>query len=145
MKFAKLVFWIAGIWGVAVLAPAYFIFDRIGREDPPAITHPEFYFGFLGVALAWQFVFLVVATDPLRYRPIIALSVLEKVSYVFTLGLLFLLGHLAASASLIAVPDATLAVLFVVSFLKTRPAARLSRETPSSNVKRSINNCARTP
>jgi hypothetical protein len=70
MKFAKVVFWIAGIWGVMELTPLFFMFDTIGRQDPPAITHPQFYFGFLGVALAWQFVFLVIATDPLRYRPI---------------------------------------------------------------------------
>ena len=121
MKFAKVVFRIAGIWGVAVLVPPFFLFDRIGRQNPPAVTHPEFYFGFLGVALAWQFVFLVVATDPLRYRPIIALSVLEKASYVLTLGILFLSGRLTAAASAVAIPDATLAILFVISFLKTRP------------------------
>jgi len=39
MKFAKVVFWGAGIWGVLTLAPLYFIFDMIGRQDPPAITH----------------------------------------------------------------------------------------------------------
>jgi hypothetical protein len=27
MKFAKIVFWIAGIWGVLVLTPLYFMFD----------------------------------------------------------------------------------------------------------------------
>ena len=51
MKFAKIVFWGAGIWGVLTLAPLYFIFDMIGRQDPPAITHPLFYYGFVGVAL----------------------------------------------------------------------------------------------
>ena len=49
MKFAKIVFWIAGIWGVLVLTPLYFIFDLIGRKDPPPITHPAFYYGFVGV------------------------------------------------------------------------------------------------
>ena len=42
MKFAKIVFWIAGIWGVLILTPLYFMFDTIGRQDPPAITHPAF-------------------------------------------------------------------------------------------------------
>jgi hypothetical protein len=37
----KIVFWIAGIWGVLVLTPLYFMFDMIGRQDPPAITHPS--------------------------------------------------------------------------------------------------------
>jgi len=30
MKFAKIVFWVAGIYGVLVLAPLYFIFNTIG-------------------------------------------------------------------------------------------------------------------
>jgi hypothetical protein len=43
MKFAKIVFWIAAIWGFIILTPLYFIFDNIGRQDPPPITHPAFY------------------------------------------------------------------------------------------------------
>ena len=35
MKFAKVVFWIAGIWGFLVILPLYFMFDLIGRKDPP--------------------------------------------------------------------------------------------------------------
>ena len=48
MKFAKIVFWIAGIWGVLVVLPLYFMFDLIGRKDPPPITHPGFFYGFDG-------------------------------------------------------------------------------------------------
>jgi hypothetical protein len=124
MRFAKIVFWIAGIWGVVVLAPLYFMLDRFGRQNPPAITHPQFYFGFLGVALVWQFVFFVIATDPIRYRLMIALSVLEKLSYVLAVGPLFLLGHMTASESATALPDAILAVLFVIAFFKTQPGAK---------------------
>jgi len=51
MKFAKVVFWIAGMWGVLVLTPLYFIFDMIGRNDPPPITHPAFYMA--SPALDW--------------------------------------------------------------------------------------------
>lgn len=131
MKFAKVVFWCAGIWGTGVLAPLFFMFDAIGRRDPPAITHPEFYFGFLGVALAWQFVFLVIAADPLRYRPIMLLSVLEKGSYVLTTGLLVILGHMTAAASALGAPDAVLAVLFIVSFLKTRRVTHDSYQRPT--------------
>jgi hypothetical protein len=48
MRFAKIVFWIAAIWGVLVLTPLYFMFDLIGRQDPPVITHPGFFYGFVG-------------------------------------------------------------------------------------------------
>jgi hypothetical protein len=51
MKFAKIVFWVAGIWGLLVLTPLYFMFDLIGRSDSPPITHPGFFYAFVGVAL----------------------------------------------------------------------------------------------
>ena len=68
MKFAKVVFWCAGIWGILVLTPLYFMFDVIGRQDPPPITHPAFYYGFVGVGLAWQAAFLIIATSPENRR-----------------------------------------------------------------------------
>jgi hypothetical protein len=52
MKFAKIVFLIAGIQGLLILAPLYFLERTIGRQAPPAITHPEYFYGFVGVALA---------------------------------------------------------------------------------------------
>src|SRR6267378_5544383 len=52
MKFAKVVFWVAGIWGLVVITPLYFLFDLIGKQDPPAITHPGFYYGFAGCVIA---------------------------------------------------------------------------------------------
>jgi hypothetical protein len=42
MKFAKIVFWVAGIWGLLVLTPLYFMFGLIGRNDPPPITQDSF-------------------------------------------------------------------------------------------------------
>ena len=69
MKFAKLVFGLAGVWGVLVFTALYFFFDYIGRCEPPALTHPLFYLGFLGLGLAWQAAFLVMAWDPRRFRP----------------------------------------------------------------------------
>jgi hypothetical protein len=70
MKFAKIMFWIAGIWGVLVLAPLSFMFDLIGRNDPPPITHPGFFYGFAGAGLTWQIVFFFIAKDPARYRAV---------------------------------------------------------------------------
>jgi len=52
MKFARIVFRVAAIWGVLVITPLYFMFDLIGRNDPPAITHPAFFYGFVGAGLA---------------------------------------------------------------------------------------------
>ena len=89
MKFAKIVFWIAGIWGVLVLTPLYFIFNMIGRNDPPPITHPAFYYGFVSVSLAFQLVFFVIAKHPVLLRPMMIPSMLEKFGYGATLSCSF--------------------------------------------------------
>src|SRR5262245_63460257 len=49
MKFARIVFLVAGIYGLLVVAPQYFLEAKIGRDTPPPITHPEFFYGFVGV------------------------------------------------------------------------------------------------
>jgi hypothetical protein len=120
MRFAKIVFWIAAIWGVLVLTPLYFLFDMIGRQTPPALTHPQYYFGFLGVAFAWQSAFFVIATDPVRFRPMIIPSVIEKLTFIGAITVLYLQRRIASSEAIPALPDAILAVLFVVSFAKTK-------------------------
>jgi hypothetical protein len=120
MKFAKVLFWVAGIWGIVVIAPLYFLFDVIGRQDPPAITHPGFYYGFAGVALAWQIAFLVIARDPVRFRPMMIPSVVEKFSFGIAVVVLFLQGRMHRSDLVLAGTDLTLGVLFVVAYMKTR-------------------------
>jgi hypothetical protein len=119
MRFAKIVFRIAGIWGVLIIAPLYFLFDLISRNDPPPITHPGFFYGFAGLALAWQFVFLVIATDPARYRPLMLPSMLEKFSYGIAVVVLVLQGRTRSSDLVFAVTDLLLGVLFVFAYLKT--------------------------
>jgi hypothetical protein len=78
MTFARWLFRIAGILGLLMLLPQYFMEERVGQMTPPAITHPELFYGFIGVALAWQVAFLVIAQDPARYRPFMIPAVLEK-------------------------------------------------------------------
>src|ERR1700693_1273760 len=98
MKFARIVFWIAAIWGVVILTPLYFIFDRIGRNDPPPITHPAFYYGFVSMGLAFQVAFIVIARDPVRLRPMMIPSALEKVGYGAPLVVLYLQNRLHTQA-----------------------------------------------
>ncbi|HYL64686.1 MAG TPA: hypothetical protein VE077_18895 [Candidatus Methylomirabilis sp.] len=118
MRFAKIVFWIAGIWGLLVITPLYFIFDLIGRQDPPPITHPGFYYGFAGTALAWQVAFCFIATDPTRYRPLILPSVLEKAAYGIAVITLVLQGRMHHSDLVFAGTDILLGVLFVIAYFK---------------------------
>jgi hypothetical protein len=119
MRFAKVVFWIAAIWGVMVLTPLYFMFDLIGRQDPPPITHPAFFYGFVGAGLVWQMVFFVIAADPARHRPLMILSVLEKVSYVTPVVILVFQCRMRPSDLFFAGSDSLLGVLFIVAYFKT--------------------------
>jgi hypothetical protein len=110
----------AAAWGFLVLTPLLFTFDFIGRQNPPAITHPDFYFGFVGVALAWQTAFAVIATDPVRFRPMMIPSVLEKFSYAVTLIVLYLQGRLSATQLPFGAADLLWGVLFLAAFSKAR-------------------------
>jgi hypothetical protein len=121
MRFAKIVFWIAGVWGVVILAPLYFMFDLIGRKDPPPITHPAFFYGFVGAGLAWQIAFFFIATDPARHRPFMIPSVLEKLSYGAAVIALVAQGRTRPSDLVFVATDMLLAVLFAVAYFKTRP------------------------
>lgn len=119
MKFAKVVFWIAGIWGVLILTPLYFMFDLIGRQDPPAITHPGFYYGFVSVGLAWQVAFLFIARDPERFRLMMVPSVLEKFGYGATLLVLYLQSRIHPSDLVFGGVDVLLGLLFLLAFFRT--------------------------
>lgn len=119
MKFAKIVFWVAAIWGLLILTPLYFLFDSIGRNNPPPITHPDFFFGFVGVALAWQLAFIIIARDPVRFRPLIIPSIFEKLSYAIAVFVLVSQGQVHKPALVFGDADLLLGILFVVSYFKT--------------------------
>lgn len=119
MKFSRIVFAIAGIWGILILTPLYFMFDVIGRQDPPPITHPAFYYGFVAVALAWQVALLIIARDPLRLRPLMIAATLEKFGYGGTFIALYLQSHLTKGDLALGCIDLLLGALFAVAFFKT--------------------------
>jgi hypothetical protein len=119
MKFAKVVFWVAGIWGLLVITPLYFMFDLIGKQDPPAITHPGFYYGFVGCALAWQIAFLFIAREPVRFRPMMVPSMVEKITYGVAVVALVMQGRTNQRDLVFAATDLGLGVLFVAAFVKT--------------------------
>lgn len=93
--FVSRVFWIAAIYGIVLIPPQFFLETKTGLDFPPAITHPEFYYSFLGVALAWQFAFVLIARDPIRYRPMMIPGLLEKVAFGLS-GVILYLGGRAA-------------------------------------------------
>jgi hypothetical protein len=119
MKFAKIVFWIAAIWGILIITPLYFLYDTIGRQDPPPVTHPGFYYGFVGCALAWQFAFVVIARDPVRFRTMMIPAVFEKFSFAVSQTVLFMQHRLHPSDFFLGGIDALFGVLFLVAFFRT--------------------------
>ena len=119
MKFAKFTFYLAGIWGLLVITPLYFIFDLIAKQDPPPITHPSFYYGFVGTALAWQLAFLVIARDPVRFRPLILPGIFEKFSYAIAILILVAQHRTNPRDLLFAATDTFLGILFLVAYTKT--------------------------
>jgi len=116
MKFARIVFLIAGIWGVLVITPLFFLFRTIGVQDPPPITHAGFYYGFATTALAWQIAFFVIASDPSRFRALMIPSALEKFGYCTVVIVLFLQSRIRATDLIFAGTDVILGVLFLAAF-----------------------------
>jgi hypothetical protein len=83
------------------------------------VTHPEFYYGFLGLTLAWQVLFLVIAADPVRYRPAMLPALLEKAGFALAIPLLYAAGRVGGVWLGFAALDASWLVLFVVAYLRT--------------------------
>ena len=130
MKFAQRLFSAAGIYGLAVLLPQYFLEGKTGRDFPPPITHPEYYYGFLGVAVAWQVLFLLIAGNPARYRPAMVPAVLEKLGFGVAVVVLFLLGRVSSLILLgFAIVDLILAALFIVAYATTDSELRRGQGT----------------
>jgi hypothetical protein len=119
-KFASRVFLGAGIYGVVALLPQYFLEQKLGRDFPPPLTHPEHFYGFIGVALAWQFVFLMIARDVPRHRPLTLPAVFEKLSFGVAAVVLFAQGRAAALVAGAGAIDLLLAGLFVLAFWASR-------------------------
>lgn len=110
----------AGIYGLIVLLPQYVMEAQIGQDYPPPITHPEHFYGFVGVALAWQVAFLVIASDVRRFRPLMLPAIVEKLAFFLPTLWLFLGGRVAAAVLAVASIDLCLGTLFLASFLRTR-------------------------
>ena len=123
MKFARTVFIAAGVWGITVLTPIYFLVDVTGRHYAPPTEYPHFFYGFFAVALAWQIAFLIIGSNPARFRTMMIPAMIEKFGYVSTLAFLYGQSRISALDVQPAIPDGLLGILFVVAFLRTRNTA----------------------
>jgi hypothetical protein len=126
-KFARVLFVVAGLYGIVALLPQYLAENLIGRLFPPAITHPEYFYGFIGVVVVWHVLFLVIAREPLRYRPLMGLAFAEKFVFGVPTVLLYVQGRVGAAILGAALVDLVFGVLFVIAYRITGPAS--ARET----------------
>ncbi len=120
MRFTRIAFGVAAAYGFLSLLPLYFLRDLMGRMAPPTINHPEFYYGFVGLALLWQFVFVLVALDPVRYRVIIPIAVLEKLVYTVPVLLLYPAGDVHPNVLGPALVDPIFGILFIIGYFRIR-------------------------
>jgi hypothetical protein len=116
-NFARRLFLVAGTYGLAVLLPMFFLEDKIGEYDPPAIAHPEFYYGFVCVAVAWQIVYLMMWRDSHRFWPMLIPAIVGKAGFAISVLVLYAKGRLAAQNLVLPSIDLVLAVLFVWGYV----------------------------
>ena len=119
-RFARIVYLAAGIVGFLEVLPLYFYESTLNRTQPPAVTHPEFYYGFLGVTVAWQVAFLVISRDPLRFHPLMPVSWIEKLLYPCAVGILYSTGRTRVEMVPAAMLDLVWLALFVAAWIRTR-------------------------
>jgi len=115
VRFARWVFRIAGLYGIVVLAPMLFF----ERQIAPGITHPVFFYAWVSVDLVWQILFLVLSTDPIRYRPMMLVSVLEKATAVIAIPWLYVLGRIGSLWLGVAAVDLVFGILFLAAYQGT--------------------------
>jgi hypothetical protein len=123
MRFARTVFLVAGIWGVVVLVPLYRRVDLTGHRYAPPTDYPQFFYGFLSVAMAWQIAFLIIALNPSRLRPQMVPAVIEKFGFVLTVVVLDAQTRISSKDMLVIAPDLLLGILFVIALTLTKTQA----------------------
>jgi hypothetical protein len=120
VKFAKWVYRIAGIYGLLVLAPLLFLEQFVSQTSPPAITHPEYYYGFAIIGVAWQVAFIVISNDPQRFRPMIPVTWLEKCWGLIAI-LLYIENRISSQVLALGLIDLLFAVFFMCAYIATKP------------------------
>ena len=129
MQFAKWVFRLAGIYGIVTVAPLYLAEWAIARATVP-ISHPEYFYGFVGLCVVWQIMFLLISRDPSRWRPAMPVALLEKLSFSLPVFALYAAGRVDSSVTVFASIDLVWAALFAVSYIRSEARAAL-RSTAS--------------
>lgn len=122
--FARRVFQAAAIWGLLVIPLGYAGFLTGADPTLTSIARPEIVHGFFLVTFAWQLVFGLISTDPVRYRLLMPIAVVEKLPFAAVVFWLFsrdLVDHVMLFMGSM---DAVLGILFALAFLRTPASPR---------------------
>ena len=111
-RLARTIYRGAAIYGVIVLLPAYLL----PLPDPYKLTQ----IGFVGLALVFQGLFWIIGGDPLRYRPLVPVTVFEKLCFGIPAVAYWARGQADAITATFGAIDLLLAVLFVLVWIKLR-------------------------
>jgi hypothetical protein len=116
MKFVRIIFAAAAAWGFLALVPGLF------AEAGP---RPEYYYGFIGLALVFQLIFVLIALDPARYRALVSIAILEKLSFFLPVAILYQQGRVAMGPVFVgAMVDWLFMLLFALAWLVLRKAGQ---------------------
>lgn len=118
-RFASRVFHAAWVWGLVSLVPMYFLEPAIAAASRAPVSPPEYYYGFIGTALAFQAVFFAVAREPARLRPAMPACIAEKLAFAVAALVLVALGRSGTGLVPFALVDLAFATLFTMSLLRT--------------------------
>ncbi len=91
-RFARRFCYFAGWYGIFLLVPLLFMETKFGSKYPPPVSHPEFYYGFIAIALSWHVAFLILSRNPLAHRTFLIPAGLEKLTFAFSCIALFIFG-----------------------------------------------------
>src|SRR5262252_1201294 len=82
------------------------------------------FYGFIDLGVAWQILFLLIARDPIRFRPAMIPCVIEKIPFGIGTISLYLAHRVSVEVTVLSCIDLLLAALFIMSFVKTGAASR---------------------
>jgi hypothetical protein len=118
MRFARWVFAAAGIYGLILLTPFLFL-ERQIAAPAAQLNHPEYFYGFVLVAIACQLLFLLIARDPVRLRQVMVVCMLEKFPFAVAVPMLWMQGRVQTPVAVLSCVDFLWGVLFTVAYFRT--------------------------
>ena len=115
----------AAIYGVLLMLPLYATEWIMRLQGATPLAHPEFLYGFVGVTLCSQLIYWIIGGSPARYRALMPVAVLAKLSFFIPSMGLWCVGRISGPVPLAACMDGILACIFFAAWRQTRPPDRV--------------------